>query len=253
MILYPGLDSQTTLGLCEALKQIATEQNRTVVLTIHQPAAKVFKMFDKVLFLSAGKVTFLGKAKELLPFTTKFVNKHDIKLIGTSSEEEVRDTLSGNPPEVFLELCDQLITEDGIEVLVNEMSQSLGVTKTTSIDLSDDSNRLSVFGGDEGKKMKEIQYVEYANEWWPEIKLLMRRGWMNFLRTPEVFQARIGASVIFGVLVGTLFYDTQNDALGVSKRASYFIFTIANFDYTALDAIQIILQEREIFQREYSR
>ena len=253
-----GLDSVTTLGLCEALKAIAADGGKTVIMTIHQPSTKVFNLFDKVLFLSAGRITFLGKSRELMPFTSKFINKHGIRLLGTS-EEDMGSVLNGNPPEVFLELCDQLVAEDRLNLLVDETASSLGLTQNTQDEHRQSQGnrltltRLSLFGGEEGKNMSSLYYVEYANELIPEIRILIRRATLNFLRTPEVFQARIGASVIFGTLVGTLFYNTQNNALGVSNRASYFIFTIANFNYTSLDALQIILSEREIFQREFSR
>lgn len=240
-----GLDSLTTLSLCEALRSIANVGQRTVIMTVHQPSAKVYKTcFDRVLFLSAGKTTFFGGAKELWPYMKSFVQKHGVSVGG----EAESDAVMGNPPELWLELCDQLASENKLETVFNEIvNANTGEGNSELADV-----RLSVFGKT-AAEMKELEVVQYAHTIPEEIKILTRRAFMNFLRTPEVFQARIGASIIFGILEGTLFFMTKNDSEGVSKRASYFIFSVANFNYTSLDALQIILSEREIFQREYAR
>ena len=242
-----GLDSLTTLSLCEALRNIANIGQRTVVMTVHQPSAKVFKTcFDRVLFLSAGRTTFFGHAKELLPYMKSFVNKHAISL----GEDEDGDSYMGNPPELWLELCDQLAGEGKLDSVFNEIVDANTGKNTGNSELAD--VRLSVFGKN-SDQMKELEIVQYAHTIPEEIQILTKRAFMNFFRTPEVFQARIGASIIFGILEGTLFFMTKNNSEGVSKRASYFIFSVANFNYTSLDALQIILSEREIFQREYAR
>ena len=50
--LFKGLDSTTALTVIEALKGIAVNRGSTLILTIHQPSAKLYGMFDKCLFLS---------------------------------------------------------------------------------------------------------------------------------------------------------------------------------------------------------
>lgn len=249
-----GLDSVTTFSLTSALRSIAKDTGKTIVMTIHQPSSKVFNMFDKVLFLSEGNVTYLGKARDLMPYCRKFYLKHNCFPPEAQEEEEKELVFQGNPPEVFLELCDQMISESKTQLLFDDINAHLGIGDSAEAVSGDvNPNRLSVFGGQEGKSLGELKLMEYANDPWPEIKILMSRAFKSFSRTPEVFHARVGAGTVFGLLVGTLFFMTHNDSQGVSDRASYFIFTNAFFLYTALDALQIILAEREIFQREFSR
>ena len=49
------------------LRQLV-DSGRTVVVTIHQPRSKVFHMFDKILFLSEGKVAFFGSPLKVFEF-----------------------------------------------------------------------------------------------------------------------------------------------------------------------------------------
>ena len=50
--LFTGLDSTTAVTVIEALKGIAVNRNSTLIVTIHQPSAKLYAMFDQCLFLA---------------------------------------------------------------------------------------------------------------------------------------------------------------------------------------------------------
>ena len=96
--------------------------------------------------------------------------------------------------------------------------------------------------------------ANYANNFFSEVLILSSRSLMNIMRTPELFFARLGASVGFGVMLGTLFlFSDSQTAEGLQHRLSYFVFTCAFYYYTSLEALPIFLAEREIFQREFSR
>ena len=46
-----GLDSLTAYIICSYLHKLAKNQNKTVVMTIHQPNSEIFQLFDRLLFL----------------------------------------------------------------------------------------------------------------------------------------------------------------------------------------------------------
>ena len=64
-----GLDSTTALSVVDSLKALAETLNCTVVMTIHQPSARLFALLDRVLFLAAGRTTFAGTTSELDAYT----------------------------------------------------------------------------------------------------------------------------------------------------------------------------------------
>ena len=51
---HTGLDSTTAVTVIEALKNIAVNRKSTLIVTIHQPSAKLFALFDKCLFLAGN-------------------------------------------------------------------------------------------------------------------------------------------------------------------------------------------------------
>lgn len=54
-----GLDSEIAFEVMDAVRAI-TDQNRTVLVTIHQPSPETFALFDTVLLLAQGKVVYFG-------------------------------------------------------------------------------------------------------------------------------------------------------------------------------------------------
>ena len=58
-----GLDSANALSLCKLLRRLSKSRGVTVVCTIHQPQAKIFKLFDNLILMRSGCVVYQGNAK----------------------------------------------------------------------------------------------------------------------------------------------------------------------------------------------
>ena len=56
-----GLDSASAFFCVNALKTLAGKE-RSIVMSIEQPSAEVYALFDRVLLLSGGKPIFFGAA-----------------------------------------------------------------------------------------------------------------------------------------------------------------------------------------------
>ncbi len=57
-----GLSSFDTRQVVELLRQISIRQGIAVVVTIHQPAPSVYRLFDSVVLLKAGRLAYAGPA-----------------------------------------------------------------------------------------------------------------------------------------------------------------------------------------------
>ena len=57
-----GLDSASAFFCVTAVKKLAAE-GRTVIMSVHQPSAEVFDLFDTLLLLSGGEQIFFGPAR----------------------------------------------------------------------------------------------------------------------------------------------------------------------------------------------
>merc|ERR1711923_654154 len=72
-----GLDSASCSQCIALLKQLARE-GRTIVCTIHQPSARIFEMFDKVVILGEGRTIYRGTVKNLVPFLDSMGYRYEI-------------------------------------------------------------------------------------------------------------------------------------------------------------------------------
>jgi ABC-type multidrug transport system ATPase subunit len=64
-----GLDSATSDEVVGYVRRLC-DQNRTILLSIHQPSPIAFKLFDLLLLLSEGRVFYFGPADKAVQFFT---------------------------------------------------------------------------------------------------------------------------------------------------------------------------------------
>ena len=172
---------------------------------------------------AGGRVTYSGPALGLRDYAAR-----------TYFEADMGVPPVANAPEVFLELCDQLIADDRLHlVIVDTVQNHPDGEAQCALSIDDD-------------------YVT-ANNFFYETYIICSRNLENIIRTKELFGARIGSAIGFSILIGSVFYRRPETDVGVSERVAYLVFTIAFFCYTCLDALPIFLSERDVFEREYSR
>lgn len=92
--------------------------------------------------------------------------------------------------------------------------------------------------------------VKFANPWYAEIPVLIRRTVINISRTPELFLMRLATVIITGFLLATIFWGLDHSPRGVQERLGFFAFAMSTTYYTCADALPVFLQERYIFMRE---
>ena len=55
-----GLDSLTSFVIIDYLKKLASEEGRTVLMTIHQPSMDIYKNFDRLFLMLEGRLVYQG-------------------------------------------------------------------------------------------------------------------------------------------------------------------------------------------------
>lgn len=221
-----GLDSNTALSIMETLIDLAKSNSSTVVVTIHQPSARIFNMINKIMFLCDGRMTYFGASQNL-----------QSNIVSIYNELGLGVPPYANPPEIFLDLSDELFASDKLSALTSKCEGSNGEDTSISANFDTDGEDMS-----------------YANSLFGDIYILSLRASTNIIRTKELFFARLGSTIGFAVQVSTLFLFAYKDKTlnGFRYSAAYFIFAVAFFLWTSLEALPIFFNEREIFQREYS-
>jgi hypothetical protein len=66
----------------------------------------------------------------------------------------------------------------------------------------------------------------------------------------KVFGVRLGAVMMTGFLLATIFWRLDDTPKGVQERLGFFAFAMSTMFYTCADALPVFLQERYVFLRE---
>ncbi|CAN1308851.1 ABC transporter G family member STR2 [Linum perenne] len=94
--------------------------------------------------------------------------------------------------------------------------------------------------------------AKFANSFFHETWILIRRNFKNIRRTPELFLSRLMVLTVMGFMMATMFMNPKSDLQGITNRLSFMIFTVCLFFFSSNDAVPAFIQERFIFVRETS-
>ncbi|XP_047086664.1 ABC transporter G family member 5-like [Lolium rigidum] len=252
-----GLDSTSAFMVVKVLQRIA-QSGSVVVMSIHQPSYRILGLLDRLLFLSRGQTVYYGPPGSLSSFFHDFGKPiHD----------------NENPTEFALDLVRELETmPEGASDLV-EHNKSWQKRMGPKIKHADDGGKPSlslkeaisasisrgklVSGATDGNvtvpselSAPDSAVTKFANPFWIEMGVLTRRAFINTKRTPEIFVIRLGAVLITGFILATIFWRLDDSPKGVEERLGFFAIAMSTMFYTCSDALPVFLNERYIFLRE---
>jgi len=221
-----GLDSYSSLVLLECLRDLAQE-GHTIICTIHQPSSEIFALFDKLLLLAKGKLVYHGEAAK------------SIEYFGSLGYP--CPTYS-NPTDHFMKIL-QTHTDEDLE----RVNKIVDVAKEKFVfePPKDFEKEL------EAKKSK-IE-VESRSSFHRQLWELTKRGWVNTLRNPLTFRARMGQTIVMSILTGLVYLRLGHDQTNISDRTGALFFTIISQIMSTLNGVLLTFPlERALLVREYS-
>jgi ABC-type multidrug transport system ATPase subunit len=99
-----GLDSYNAYEVVQKICELAKEEGKIIIFTIHQPSSEIFQLLDKIFILADGKTVYFGPSDQSLNFFTE--------------ELQLPYPSNYNPFEYFIE-------RTNMEVLFNKEVQAI--------------------------------------------------------------------------------------------------------------------------------
>jgi len=59
-----GLDSFMAKSICKILRNLARNEGKTIISTLHQPSSEAYSYFDRLILMSDGNIVYQGPAVE---------------------------------------------------------------------------------------------------------------------------------------------------------------------------------------------
>lgn len=246
-----GLDSTSAYMVVKVLQRIA-QSGSIVIMSVHQPSYRILGLLDRLIFLSHGQTVYSGSPANLPLFFSEF--DHPIPENENRTEfaldliRELEGTPGGTKSLVEFNKSWQLKNKP-VPPLNNGAKLSLKEAISASISrgkLVSGTNGAN--GNGNGNATDSI--ATFANPFWIEMAVIGKRSLTNSRRMPELFGIRLGAVLVTGGILATIFYRLDNSPKGVQERLGFFAFAMSTTFYTCAEAIPVFLQERYIFMRE---
>ncbi|KAL4189789.1 hypothetical protein AMTRI_Chr08g208900 [Amborella trichopoda] len=245
-----GLDSTSAFMVVKVLQRIA-QSGSIVIMSVHQPSYRILGLLDRLIFLSRGQTVYSGPPLKLPDFFSEFGHAMPENENRTEFALDLIRELEGTPGGIkaLVEFNKQwqkayppqasptrqgLSLKDAISASISRGKLVSGKPETDSSSMSSSSSAMATF----------------ANPFWTEMWVLTRRSALNIRRTPELFLIRLGAVVVTGFILATIFWKLDHSPKGVQERLGFFAFAMSTTFYTCADALPVFLQERYIFMRE---
>ncbi|KAK3018514.1 hypothetical protein RJ639_003687 [Escallonia herrerae] len=242
-----GLDSTSAFMVVKVLQRIA-QSGSIVVMSVHQPSYRILGLLDRLLFLSRGQTVYSGSPMNLPLFFADF--GHPIPENENRTEfalDRIRE-LEGSPGgtkslvEFNKAWPNMKRSRNGVEISTHGLSLKEAISASIS--------RGKLVSGATNDKSPASMVPTFANPLLIELAVLSKRSFTNSWRMPELFGIRLGAALVTGFILATMFWQLDNSPKGVKERLGFFAFAMSTTFYTCADALPVFLQERYIFMRE---
>ncbi|XP_048364709.1 broad substrate specificity ATP-binding cassette transporter ABCG2-like [Sphaerodactylus townsendi] len=243
-----GLDSSTANSVMELLKRMSVS-GKTIIFSIHQPRYSIFKLFDSLTLLAAGKLVYHGLADKALSY---FLS------LGFDCEAH------NNPADFFMDIIngDSTGSSSGkIDIRSSDLEETEGEAPSIAeilakqysqsaecIKMKEKLKQLSL----ENKNRKtSFNLIPYSTSFFHQLKWVSRRTFKNLIGNPQNSIAQICITTVLGIAIGILFANVENDVTGIQNRVGVLFFLTTNQCLNSVTTVELFITEKRIFMHEY--
>ncbi|XP_004302811.1 PREDICTED: ABC transporter G family member 20 [Fragaria vesca subsp. vesca] len=249
-----GLDSTSAFMVVKVLQRIA-QSGSIVVMSVHQPSYRILGLLDRLVLLSHGQTVYSGSPANLPVFFREF--GHPIPETENRTEfaldliRELEETPGGTKSLVEFNKKWQITKRQKFKQANGSDNSASSMPKLSLKDaISASISRGKLVSGAPSDTNLASSVPTFANPIWTEMLVISKRSIKNSTRMPELFGIRLGAVLVTGIILATMFWHLDDSPKGVEERLGFFAFAMSTTFYTCAEAIPVFLQERYIFMRE---
>ncbi|CAN6336140.1 unnamed protein product [Urochloa humidicola] len=242
-----GLDSASAFMVVQVLRRIA-QSGSVVIMTIHQPSARILGILDRLLLLSRGRTVYAGTPAGLKPFFSEFGapipdNENPAEFALDTIREYERQPDGAAALADFNAKWQNNSSSSAASMVGNKVMSTMPLEQAIAESVS--RGKLVA-----GSAVSGGSVPTFANPPWTEVWVLIKRSFTNTARMPELFAMRLGTIMVTGFILATIFWRLDDSPKGVQERLGFFAMAMSTMFYVCADALPVFVQERHIYLRE---
>lgn len=223
-----GLDASNALSVMNTIKNLATHNRTTVILTIHQPRSNIFNLFDSLILLADGYQIYFGSASAAMEYFFR---------LGFTCPSTY------NVADFLVDLCagDSQVT-DSIQTLSSKFSSTNQELQNSVFSQVSLDNPIFV----DILAPQNKQNLSFRGQ----LLILCGRSLLNVTRNPNLLFTHYFSSFFLAIFCGVLYWRVTDDMPGVQNRLGCLFFSCAFFSLSSLSSLESFAVERLLFKRE---
>ncbi len=258
-----GLSSKDSEHVIDIIRGIS--HNKIVLVTIHQPSAKLFHMFQKAILLDkGGKLVFFGTPNEMLRYFAKAEQDRHPGIF-----DAVRDYSDEVGPEFVFDVLETPLRDLGGDVIYEEnkdgqliparrYSPDYWRDKYESYRLMQDVEQVSVKRQDAAPDtmvMPELrqEHLRWHDEWTQFVAQLQRAFLSKLRNRANILTTMVEApmlAALFGVVLRFSESGTYNFATAFHIPTYMFLALVVAMFLGLTNSADDIIRDRSILKRE---
>ncbi|XP_054248223.1 broad substrate specificity ATP-binding cassette transporter ABCG2 [Indicator indicator] len=246
-----GLDASTANAVLLLLKRMA-QQGRTIIFSIHQPRYSIFRLFDNLTLLAAGRVLFHGPAQQALQYFQDIGYQCEAH---NNPADFFLDVINGDSTAVAMAMMDETEPAESTEAQTAEdsiLAEKLAEQYCSSSYYQETKSTLEKISLGSQKKSKAVfRQITYANSFLHQLRWVSKRTLKNLVGNPQASIAQLCVTAVLGLVVGAIFFGLKEDSTGLQNRVGAMFFLTTNQCFSSVSAIELFVVEKKIFIHEY--
>ncbi|PTB69200.1 hypothetical protein BBK36DRAFT_1193534 [Trichoderma citrinoviride] len=232
-----GLDSQSAFNIVRFLKKLAAA-GQAILCTIHQPNAALFQNFDRLLLLQrGGRTVYFGDIGKDAAVLRAYLARYGAEAAPTDNVAEyMLDAIgAGSMPRIG--------DRDWADIW--EDSPEFAHVKDTIIELKRERVAANQASGSGLER-------EYASPLSHQMKVVVRRMFRSFWRSPNYLFTRLYAHVAVAIITGLTYLNLDNSKASLQYKV-FVMFQITVLPAIIMSQVEIMYAiKRALFFRESS-
>lgn len=228
-----GLDSKSSYEIILYLKNMAVEEKKVVICTIHQPSSQLFNLFDDLVLLSKGELCYGGPRSLAIDFFTN----HDLKPPAlTNPADHYMDVINYDfmTGEKKPQSVSNVIEGYKESAILKRIKEQIKHTESSEFQ----------------KRLDGFVTRKYANGWLWQVYILITRGFLIAIFNPAEYWARVAMYLLMAFFMGFTFFRIGYTQSDIFDRISALFFGVAFLTFMSIAAIPAFIAQRKIFIRE---
>ncbi|NXN07266.1 ABCG2 protein, partial [Indicator maculatus] len=168
------------------------QQGRTIIFSIHQPRYSIFRLFDNLTLLAAGRVLFHGPAQQALQYFQDIGYQCEAH---NNPADFFLDVINGDSTAVAMAKMDETEPAESTEAQAAEdttLAEKLAEQYCSSAYYQETKSTLEKISLGSQKKSKAVfRQITYANSFLHQLRWVSKRTLKNLVGNPQASIAQV--------------------------------------------------------------